>query len=248
MKKTAYRLLLLLVAFAMLPMMLVAHWRGYHDGVRAQTFATPATNADPDELDALLRELAANHWQGYADDALLFDNAALHNVFLTRKLSAHCLTISDYAVWRLQGAGYRARNVGLVNMQPETWEGTGVAHAILEVWHPRYAQWVVVDLLFNRLYAQTAVAFVAARSVPVMLADDPYSNPADFEEQLPEPETWEGGYPRLAQLLLIQGGNGGLMWYGDPAGVPVTAEFTRRYGGGDTLRYRDDFLQWAYGA
>lgn len=200
-------------------------------------------NAEADELDSILREIAANHWHGLEDDAIQFEPELMDQAFHTRKLSGQCFAISNYAVWRLRQAGYQARNIALINTDPEIWTGTQDGHNILEVWHPRYGQWVVVDLLFNRMYPQTAASFVHQRVTPIMLADDPYSNPADFDEQLPEPETWEFGYPRLAQLMIIEHEG---WWYGEASGKAAADEFNDRYG--TPFRYRPDFMEWAYGA
>jgi len=199
-------------------------------------------NAQADELDTILREIAANHWHGLADDAIQLQPEALDRVFHTRKLSAQCFAVSNYAVWRLRQEGYQARNIGLINTHPDQWNGSQDGHNVIEVWHPRYGQWVVVDLLYNRMYPQTAASFVHERVTPIMLADDLYSNPADFDEQLPEPETWEFGYSRLAQLMIIEQEG---WWYGDAAGKAAADAYNARYG--TPFRYRDDFMEWAYG-
>lgn len=200
-------------------------------------------NAEADKVDAILREIAANHWHGLEDDAVQFEPEQLDQVFHTRKLSAQCFAVSNYAVWRLRQEGFRARNIALINVHPEIWNGTQDAHNIIEVWHPRYGQWVVVDLLFNRMYPETAVDFLQERVTPIMLADDPYSNPVDFDEQLPEPETWEFGYPRLAQLMIIETEG---WWYGDASAKAAADEFNERTG--TPFRYRADFMEWAYGS
>jgi hypothetical protein len=228
-KRISLHYLLVLLVFALLlPLMgAAAHWH---------------TMSRADQLDNLLREIAANHWHGLADDENMFDPPAMDEVFRERKLSAQCFAVSNYAVWRLREAGYQARNIALINTHPDTWNGTQDAHNVLEVWHPRYGQWVVVDLLFNRMYAQTVVDFAHERGTPIMLADDLLSNPDDFDAQLPEPETWEFGYPRLAQLVIIEQDG---WWYGDASARAAADEYNLRQG--TPFQYRDDFLAWAYG-
>lgn len=219
-----------------------AHWRGFEDGRQTQIPAA-AVNTDGAALDAILREIAANHWQGTADDEL-YDPAQLHERFQRGRLSAHCYFVSAYAEWRLTQAGYQARKVAFANLQPERWDGRSDGHVALEVWHPDYGQWVFVDLFFNRLYPQTALSFVKGRMPPVMLADDLYSNPAETAFELPEPETWALGYDHLAQLLVISVGDGA-WWYGDAEQVATMDAFNAHLG--TKYRYRDDFLSWAYG-
>ncbi len=243
--KPLTRLALLIFALTAL----AAFWF-VHSGGRSvaeaqlQPAVTPA-NRDGAALNAILREIAANHWQGYRDDNV-FEPLALDAIFQARKLSAHCFFAATYGEWRLTQAGFRARKIVLMNTQPETWDGRSDSHTLLEVWHPDYDQWIVVDLFFNRLYPQTAVSFLQQRVEPVMLADDPYSNPAEFDTQLPEPETWELGYDHLAQLLVIQAGYKGRWWYGDHANINTVVAYNAHLNA--KYRYRSDFLDWAYGS
>ncbi len=78
------------------------------------------------------------------------------------------------AVETLVAAGFEARVVRLASVEP--WAGCDTSVFALEVHHPRYAGWVLVDFTTHRLYPQTAEEFIVSRAVYVALSEDANSD------------------------------------------------------------------------
>lgn len=160
------------------------------------------TPADGATLDALLRQIARQHRFGDRDDwreqSMLFDMARNGQVF-----ELTCSYISYYAKRVLDAYGFRTR-IGL--MFATEYTPDNLSHTILEVYHPFYAQWVVVDFSFDRMYAQTLLEFVRRRDTAILLSEDAWAT---------DPEADPTIYPHVARIPLLYDETG--LYYADAA-------------------------------
>lgn len=194
---------------------------------REQTkhFDVVFTDGAPDgaALDDLLYVIAARHAYGDRDNALAFPDALER--LSAGGLQQQCGQISTTALDLLTLVGYRARLVALLT--GDAWNGCDDGHVALEVWHPDFERWLLVDFSTDRLYMQTVGEFSAARGVYRRLTNAPmadgYVTPCT-ESPLAagDVDTW---YDRIAQIPLIYAGG---VWYAD-AGHPLAVR-AREYG------------------
>ena len=152
---------------------------------------------------------------------MLFDMANNEQV-----VELSCSYISLYTQRILDAYGFETRIVMMLTREAHIEGHDG--HTLLEVWHPFYRQWAVVDMSFHRMYAQTFIDFMEMRSTPILLSTD----------QSIDPETDPLLYPRLAHIPLIEAD--GMFWYGDEnQSIPIQAL-------GVTAQYEPNLLSRFY--
>lgn len=175
---------------------------------------------DAVRLDALIHAIAAETMYGTAGGS-----------------SMQCNDLSDAAITRLTAAGYRARKAALLTMEPLNGRTDG--HTLVEVFHPRFASWVVVDFSTDRLYGQTLWSFTQARMPYEALTDAPrdpaYADPDGVFEDL---ERW---YNRVAQVALLLAPDGRFMYGAHPEAAERFAIYGWQYA------YDPTFVQDFYG-
>lgn len=177
---------------------------GWMLGLReAVRFPAVKVNEAGARLDVLLRSIAASTWHGSRDDGKSVRELA--GLARTRKLTLTCGYVSAYAQAQLVAAGFKARIADTLTL--DAWDCCNNGHTLLEVWHPFYNSWVVVDLDFNRMYAETLLEFAAARTTPILLADDAILDPAEFPGQGDPDVEADDEYPRVVQAVgIVEGG------------------------------------------
>lgn len=152
-------------------------------------------------LDDLIGVIARSHAYGDRDNALAFTEAL--DRLTAAALEQQCGNISLTARDLLTSAGYEARRVAMLTGDALNQCDDG--HTALEVRHPDYQRWLLVDFSTDRLYMQTVAEFVQERGVYRRLTDAPmatgYVYPCDSPLANGDVDAW---YDRVAQIPLIE--------------------------------------------
>ena len=122
------------------------------------SYVPPKTNLDAARLDDLLHYVATHYQFGEADDGLTPD-AMTTRAARGERLTLTCGWVSVWAEKLLTDAGYKARIVDWLTLRFDEFAGPDVGHTFLEVWHPTYGSWVVVDFTQQKLFPQTALSY-----------------------------------------------------------------------------------------
>lgn len=146
---------------------------------------------------------------GAAHDALLSDIARTYPRAGFQPVS-NSFALATAALERLHEVGVTARLVAL--FAREDFENCFERHYVMEIQHPRYSDWIVVDFAMHRLYPQTLEQFISGRAAYVPLTeeaalDEPFRYACiDANVQLTmSAESW---YDQLSGVSLIEGGDG----------------------------------------
>ena len=160
---------------------------------------------------------------------LLLLTAALDALLLDIAQTTHysepgdCGELTWAATARLQASGFQARNASVLTL--DTWDLVNNGHWLNEVWHPRFASWVVVDFSTDRLYGQTLWGFVQQRGAYETLTDTPAL--PGYDDSLGIFADMNAFYDRVGQVALIASGN--TLWFGDHANRERIASYAPSY-------------------
>lgn len=125
-------------------------------------YVPPRTNLDIARLDDLIHWIATHYQFGETDEGLTTDQMTA-KASRGERVTLTCGYVAHWAASLISSAGYRVREVDWYTLEKEVYEGDDIGHTNLEVWHPAYGQWVIVDFSMQRLYPQTAVSFQRQR-------------------------------------------------------------------------------------
>lgn len=148
-------------------------------------YVPPRTNLDAARLDDLIHWVSTHYQFGETDEGLTVDQWTA-KASRGERVTLTCGYVAEWARVLLTNAGYKARTVDWYTLEKDEYEGVDIGHTNLEVWHPRYGQWVVVDFSLQRLYPQTAVSFQQQRVHPIVMD----AVGAVAHEAFPSEEAW----------------------------------------------------------
>lgn len=162
------------------------------------TTRPPTNNLDTVQLDDLLHFIAVHYQFGSADDGLTPDQMTARAAN-NERLTLTCGWVTEWGVKLLTDAGYKARRVDWLSVKQDVIAGADVGHTNLEVWHPAFGQWIVVDFALGRLYPQTALSLQHQRTMPI---------PLPVAGALTPDGTLEAWWQHIDDVLIIRAGDG----------------------------------------
>lgn len=138
--------------------------------VETAPLATDEVDLTAMSLDEVLRHLAASHTHDTRDnDQFVEDRIA---ALVSGDLVSWCYEVAVPTQMILERLGYTARIASFVAFDLYD-DGTRGGHHVVELWHPEWERWVVVDIDYGRMYDQPAATLGDGRVEPILLEDAP---------------------------------------------------------------------------